>query len=199
MPALMPTDYTGTIQWLGVNLDRDDTLRNQPRDRVFAAFGGVAEESRSGLTRPSDSRVVAQYPKGTEIRNTRQFSIVSAEEMAEIAGKMGLGNFDPAWIGASIVIEGIPDLSHLPPSSRLQTPAGTTLTVDMQNRPCHLPAAIIDEDRAGAGRAFKAAAKGLRGVTAWTEREGYLKVGDPIRLHIPDQRPWSLQANILTG
>ena len=34
------------------------------------------------------------------------------------------------------------------------------------------------------------AAKGLRGVTAWVERPGCLRIGDPLRLHVPDQRPW---------
>jgi MOSC domain-containing protein YiiM len=42
----------------------------------------------------------------------------------------------------------------------------------------------------GYGKAFKGAAKGLRGVTAWVEREGMLRVGDTITLHVPDQPVW---------
>jgi hypothetical protein len=42
----------------------------------------------------------------------------------------------------------------------------------------------------GKGAAFKPAAKGLRGVTAWVEREGLFRIGDAITLHIPDQRAW---------
>ncbi len=154
-------------------------------------FSGFPWESRSGLTRPSCSRVRDQYAPGTPIRNTRQFSIVSGEELAQIAAEMGVAVVGPAWIGASIVVEGIADFSHVPPSSRLQTPSGTTLTVDMENRPCHLPARVIDEDLPGKGRVFKAAAKGRRGVTAWVEREGTLRVGDELRLHIPDQPAWA--------
>ena len=82
------------------------------------------------------------------------------------------------------------DFTHLPPSSRLQMSDGTTLTVDMENQPCHLPAPVIDEDAPGHGRAFKQAAKGRRGVTAWVEREGNLRVGDSVTLHIPAQRAW---------
>jgi len=191
MPALIPTDHIGRITWLGFNPDRDISLRNQPEGEIEATFAGFSWESRSGLTRPSCSRVRSQYTLGTVIRNTRQFSVVSAEELAQIAANMGLETLNPAWIGASIMVEGIADFTHVPPSSRLQTQDGTTLVVDMENRPCHLPAKVIDEDLPGKGRAFKEAAKGLRGVTAWVECEGPLRVGDDLRLHIPDQRGWT--------
>lgn len=191
MPALMKTNYTGKIVWLGKVASRDDTLRSTPLKQVEASFAGIEGEDHGGLTRLSCSRVTSQYPKGTTIRNTRQLCIVSVEEMAAIADQIGVASFNPEWCGANIVVEGIADFTHIPPSSRLQTESGTTLTVDMENRPCHLPAAIIDEDVPGHGRAFKAAANGRRGVTAWVEREGVLRVGDVLTLHIPDQRVWS--------
>lgn len=191
MPALKPTTLTARITWLGVVTDRAASLVAEARDHVMASFAGVAGEDHAGLTRPACSRVTAQHKRGTEIRNARQFSIVSAEELAEIAARMGVETFDPAWIGASMVVEGIGDFSHLPPSSRLQAPSGATLVVDMQNRPCHLPAKVIDEAQAGLGGKFKTAAKGRRGVTAWVEREGALHLGDRLTLHIPDQRVWA--------
>ena len=104
---------------------------------------------------------------------------------------MGLDTLDPARLGASIVIEGIDDLSHLPPSSRLQAPSGATLVVDMQNRPCILPARSIDTVHPGYGKAFKPAAEGRRGVTAWVQREGRIALGDRLTLHVPDQRVWA--------
>ena len=61
----------------------------------------------------------------------------------------------------------------------------------MENRPCNFPAREIEKDEPGHGKAFKAAAKGRRGVTAWVEREGRLSIGDTLRLHVPDQRPWA--------
>ena len=190
MPALVPTQFTATITWLGRVSDRKSTLRAEALQEVMATFAGVEGEEHAGLTRPSCSRVTSQYPKGTEIRNVRQFSILSAEDLAAIAEKMGVEAVDPAWVGASMVVRGIPDFTHVPPSSRLQTSTGTTLVVDMENRPCHLPAKVIDEDAPGKGKAFKTAAKGRRGVTAWVEREGILRVGDTVTLHVPDQRPW---------
>ena len=143
------------------------------------------------MTRPSCSRVLSQHPRGTEIRNTRQLSIVSKEELTEIAKRMGLEqNLDPAWLGASMMLSGLPDLTLLPPGSRLQAPSGASLVVDLENRPCHLPAKVIEARHPGYGGRFKAAGKGLRGVTAWVERPGDLVLGDRMRLHVPDQPPW---------
>jgi MOSC domain-containing protein YiiM len=190
MPALKPTDFTATITWIGRVTDRAATLRSSPLSEVLASFAGVEGEEHAGLTRPSCSRVSAQHPRDTTIRNVRQFSVVSAEDLAAVAAKMGVAAVEPAWIGASLVIEGIPDFTHVPPSSRLQGPDGVTLVVDMENRPCHLPAKVIDEDAPGYGKAFRAAAAGRRGVTAWVEREGWLRLGEVLRLHIPDQPVW---------
>lgn len=190
MPALLPTTFTGRITWLGVNIDRDQTLRNVAVDEMNLTLAGLAGESRAGLTRPSCSRVIGQYPRDTEIRNTRQMCIVSAEELAQIAANMGVEAVDPAWLSTSIVISGIPDFSLVPPASRLITKNGTAITVDIENRPCHLPARVIDEDMPDKGRAFKLAAKRLRGVTGWVEREGMLRVNDEITLHVPDQPAW---------
>ncbi len=191
MPALIPTAFTGTITWLGRVADREAALESAPVHSLTAAFSGPEGEAHGGLTRPSCSRVLAQYPRNTEIRNTRQFTVLSQEELAQIAAAMGLEALDPALVGASMVIAGIPDFSHLPPSSRLQGEHGATLVVDMQNRPCTLPARPIETRHPGHGRAFKPAAEGLRGLTAWVEREGTFSLGETVRLHVPDQRAWA--------
>lgn len=190
MPALAPTDITGEIVWIGHVPDRDASLRSVPVVEAQLTYAGIPGEAHGGLTRASCSRVKSQHPRDTEIRNVRQLSVVSAEELAEIAAACDLDQLDPALIGASMVVSGIPDFTHLPPSSRLQMPDGATLVVDMENRPCHLPAKPINADHPGAGNKFKLAAKGKRGVTAWVEREGVARVGDPVRLHVPDQRAW---------
>ena len=195
MPALIPTKHTGIITWLGHQPDSVENLiiRALPLTEMALGFGGYAGESHAGLTRPSCTRVKAQYPPGTEIRNVRQLCVVSAEEMAAVAAELGLTEWDHAWVGASVVISGIPDFTHIPPSSRLQTQTGATLTVDMENHPCIEPAKTIDLARPGQGKAFKDAARGRRGITAWVEREGVLRLGDEVTLHVPDQRPWALQ------
>lgn len=193
MPALIPTQFKARVTWLGAQFRPVERLviQSEPVAEMPLTFAGMAGEIHAGLTRPSCSRVTAQYPKGTEIRNVRQLTVVSAEEMAEVAAGMGLDAFDYAWAGASVVLEGIPDFTHLPPSSRLQGPDGVTLVVDMLNHPCQQVAVTIVKAGHDEGKRFRTAAKGKRGVTAWVEREGTLRLGDEMVLHIPDQRAWA--------
>ena len=194
MPSLLPTGHYGKIVWLGRvsrPVGADLIIHGEPVDEMPLTFAGFPGEVHGGLTRSSCSRVLGQYPRGTEIANTRQVSIVAAEDLATIAADLGLATIDPAWLGASVVVEGVADLSFLPPSSRLQFEDGTTLVVDLMNAPCLQPARTIEKARPGHGKAFKIAAEGRRGLTAWVEREGVLRLGARLRLHLPSQRPWS--------
>ncbi|SMX40189.1 MOSC domain-containing protein [Maliponia aquimaris] len=191
MPALKPTNLTATVTWLGIvtSADRKELVA-ETRAALDLTFAGITGSVHEGATRPSCSRVTAQYKRGTEIRNERQLSIVSEEELAQIAAALGLARIDPARLGATMVLRGLPDFSHLPPSSRLQAPSGATVMVDMQNRPCQFPARSIEAVEPGKGKGFKRAAEGRRGVTASVAREGRVAVGDVLTLHLPDQRAW---------
>ena len=191
MPELMPTEHIAKIIWMGKVPQNRPNIRSEPINEAFASYEGFEGDFHAGLTRASCVRVQSQHPKGTEIRNVRQFSILSTEEIAGIAADIGVATLDPIQFGASIVIEGIADFTHVPPNSRLQAENGTTIVVDMENGPCNFPAREIEKDEPGHGKAFKTAAKGRRGVCAWVERQGDLKVGDTLRLHIPAQRAWA--------
>lgn len=190
MAGLKQTEFVGRIEWLGVNPDRKVSLRNRAVDRVDVSLEGFAGESRLGLTRPSCVRVENLYPRGTTIRHSRQITILSRDELDDIRDAMGLDDFNPEWIGANMVLSGIPDLTHLPPASRLQAGNGCTLTLDLENGPCNWPGKVIDEDRPGFGKSFRTAARDRRGVLAWVERAGSLQLGDDLRLFVPDQRAW---------
>lgn len=198
MPALKPTSFTARITWLGHVSEKAHTLRAVACDTVEATLDGFPGETHGGPTRPSCSRVTTQYKRGTTIRNVRQLTILSAEELAEIAARMEMDHIDPCWLGASMIIEGIPDFSHVPPSSRLMAPSGAGITIDMENRPCIYPGREIEKEAAGFGKRFKPAAAGRRGVTAWIEHGGRLSVGDTLVLHVPDQPLWAHQADLQT-
>lgn len=191
MPALIKTDYTAEVTWLGVvtNMDREELL-SEVRQALDLRFDGIAGSVHGGLTRESCSRVKTQYPKGTPIRNERQLSIVSEEELKIIAETMGVDGIDPARLGASMVVRGLHDFSHVPPSSRLQAPSGATVAIDMLNQPCQFPARSLKKVHGDPAKGFKPAAEGHRGVTAYVVREGRVAVGDTLTLHIPGQRHW---------
>lgn len=76
MPCLTLSPYSGTITWLGRVTDQKDSIRATAADMVQADFDGIIGESHSGATRASCVRVTMLHPKGTEIRNTRQLSIL---------------------------------------------------------------------------------------------------------------------------
>jgi len=190
MAGLLKTNIVAEITWLGLVPDRERSIVSESQQEVVAQFSGFRGESHSGLTRPSCSRVSAQYPVGTEIKNTRQLSILSAEELDVVAAEMKIGKLDPTLIGASMIVSGVPNFTLVPPSSRLIAENGTSLTIDLENGPCHLPVKVIENAHPDAGALFKTAAKARRGVTAWVEREGSFCVGDKLTLHIPDQPAW---------
>jgi len=138
MTALVATEYSAQIVWLGVVTQRKSVeLQTEARSFIKIDWNGVLGSAHSGRTRLSDVRVSQQHDKGTEISNVRQLSIVSQEDIEQISAGMCMAQFDPSWLGANLVVSGLPDFSHLPPSSRLQSANGTTLIVDMQNHPCH--------------------------------------------------------------
>ena len=115
-------------------------------------------------------------------------TIVSREEMAATAAAMGLPALRPEWVGANVVLEGLPDLTLLPPASRLRFDGGATLVVDMENAPCQFPAREIEAEHPGRGAGYRSAARHRRGVTAWVEGEGAIVVGDTARLFVPPVR-----------
>lgn len=175
-----------------VNSTPQEDLSSSRIASVEVSYEGLQGESHSGLVRASCVRVRHQYPQGTEIRNTRQISIVSTEELAVIAEDMGIAGLQPEWLGANLLVSGIPRFSQIPPSTRMIFSGGASLVVDLENSPCKYPGEIIDRHHPGFGKLFAKAAVGRRGVTAWVEREGRINTGDSIDLFIPPQRIYEL-------
>lgn len=173
------------------NPDRELGLEKRPVPEAMMLFSGMKDDCHGGLTRKSDSRMLKQYRRGTEVRNSRQLSILSVEELAEVAETMGIPVVKPEWVGANLVTRGIPDLSLLPPSTRLQFPSGAMIVVDMENHPCRYPADIIARHHPEAKKGFVKAAMHKRGVVGWVEAEGAIRPGDAITVWIPPQRIYS--------
>lgn len=195
MPSLRSTSFHGEIVFLGLVRDAARPL-SEPVEQFTLGFDGISGDARSGRVRESCERVTDQHQPGTEIANVRQISILSDEELAETAFALRIPRVAPEWVGASIVLRGLPDLTHLPPSSRLTGPDGVTLVVDMADRPTASAGEVIETFQPGVGARYRPAALNRRGVTAWVERPGVLELGQSLQLHIPDQRGWEKMSDV---
>jgi MOSC domain-containing protein YiiM len=124
------------------------------------------------------------------MRNERQLSILSREEMAELAAAMAIDELKPEWIGGNILLSGVPQLSRVPPRTLLMFPSGATIRVDGDNGPCKKSGAAIAAHVPGRPDlefGFVKAAKHKRGILGWVEREGEIHRGDAVRLRIWEQ------------
>jgi hypothetical protein len=180
--------FQGTVDLLLASPDRNKGLEKIALTEAHLQFSGMEGDCHGGLTRPSDSRMLKQYKRGTTVRNSRQLSILSLEELAEVAARMEIPAVNPEWVGANIVVSGIPDLTLLPPSSRLQFPSGAMVVIDAENHPCRYPADIIARHHPEARMGFVKAAMHKRGLVGWVEAEGMIRTGDAITIWIPPQR-----------
>jgi hypothetical protein len=166
-------------------------FQTEPVDRLAVDFDGIEGDVHHGATRRSGGRE-PWYPRGTEIRNERQLTLVAPDELAEIARLMDLPEVRPEWVGANLLIEGLPRFSMLPPRTLLFFEHGVTLKIDGQNAPCSLAGrSIADnaglEDRKAVGLVFPKVAKRLRGLVAWVEKPGTITVGEKISVRLPEQ------------
>jgi hypothetical protein len=173
-----------------------DHFQTRPVDELRLGFDGISGDFHAGSTRRSGGRE-PWYPRGTEMRNERQLSIVAADELAVVAERMGLTEIKPEWIGANLLIEGVPNLSMLPAGTLLFLKGGVTIKVDAQNGPCRIAGRSIAEhagmaDIEAGAMLFPKAAKRLRGLVARVEKPGTVNAGEEISVRVPEQ--WIYQA-----
>lgn len=190
MSVLKSAGVIGRVEAILVNRTPDESIATEQCGDSMLTFGGLQDDNHYGVTRESCVRFKDQYPEGALVRNTRQLSIVSVEELAEIAQKIDVPELKPEWLGANIVVSGIPSFTLIPPNTRLLLPSGAGICIDLENKPCEYPAALINEVYPGKGTRFPSKGQRLRGNTGWVEREGAIAVGDDILVHIPAQRAW---------
>ena len=183
--------FKGKVEQLYMRASRAEGFDKAATGTLNLLFSGPEGDCHAGLTRASDSRTLLLYPRNIEIRNVRQITIVSPNELQDIANALGVAHIDPSWLGANMLISGIPDLTLLPPSTRIQFPSGATLVVDMENAPCSQVTKVVVQHHGEAGWNFVKAATQKRGVTAWVEREGEVKVGDAATLVLPPNRVYA--------
>ena len=180
---------SGRVRGLYVALT--DHFETAAVDTLQLDFEGIDADLHRGFTRNSGSRE-PWYKRGTQMRNERQLSIVASDELAIVAGRMGIAELLPEWIGANMAIDGVPRLSMLPAGTLLFFKGGVTIKVDAQNGPCRfagrqvaIRAGMADVE-AGALE-FPKAAKRLRGLVAWVEKPGTIAAGEEVSVRVPEQ------------
>lgn len=155
---------------------------------------GIPRTRHYGFTRNAGPRE-PWYARGMEMRSGRQITAVSREELSAIAAAMQVETIAPEWIGANIVISGVPHFTLLPPGTRIVF-AEATIVVEAPNAPCRISGKAIAQHLTpgaapgGLDLAFPAKAKGLRGVVASVERPGTIRAGEPVTVKVPPQTLW---------
>lgn len=174
-----------TARLEGVFIARGDQVASTPVERLTLTYAGIPGDRHSGMTRLSGARE-PWYARGTPMRNERQLSILSAEELAEVAVAMAIPQLKPEWIGASLLLSALPGLSKLPPRSILMFPSGAAIRIDGDNGPCRDSGRSIVAATGVAEHEFSfvKAAKGKRGLVGWVEREGEISPGDTIKIRV---------------
>lgn len=168
-----------------------DHFETRRADALDLTFEGIEGDFHGGYTRRSGGRE-PWYGRGTEMRNERQLSIVANDELQLIAAGMKIAQVKPEWIGANLVIDGVPRLSMLPSGTMLFFSGGVTLKVDAQNGPCRIAGRSIAEnagmdDHEAGSLLFPKVARRLRGLVAWVEKPGRIKPGEAVSVRIPEQ------------
>ncbi len=171
--ALQPGFVTSPVQALDLHAD------------------GIAADRHVGLRRRAGPRE-PWLPRGFDIHNDRQLTAVSAEELAKIATGLVLPEEKPEWLGANLLIEGLPDLSRISAGSRLAIGgqwAGNgvfdgqaVLRVSGYNFPCRGPGRVLAQ---ACGRpelefAFVKAAASLRGLILFVDHPGRIALADAV-------------------
>nr|WP_144554511.1 MOSC domain-containing protein [Bacillus sp. X1(2014)] len=147
-------------------------------------FGGIRGDRHFGVTSKADSRQ-PMYPRGTEILNRRQITIVSVEELDRIAEELGVESVLPEWLGANLLVKEFPELTKLTMGSRILFPSGAGLICMGENQPCTLPGDEIQkhyEDYEKLSVRFVRAGYKRRGIVCAVERPGIIHENDEVQI-----------------
>jgi hypothetical protein len=169
------------------------SIASSRMEQIELNFEGIPGDNHYGYLGKANGRY-PEYKRGTPIRNSRQVSIISTEEMQQVAEGLGIPAIQPEWLGANLYLSGLPALTLLPPSSRLFFESGAVLVVHGENDPCIGPGSLIQENYPGIKgltSAFVKAAFHRRGLVAWVEKPGLARAGESVVAQIPEQFDYS--------
>lgn len=160
-------------------------------ERLDLDHGGIPGDRHHGASRVAGPRE-RWLPRGTSLRNDRQLSALSVDDLATVAASLDLDRLPPEWLGGNLLVEGIAAFSHIAPGSQFAIggvwsgkgcfDGGCVLRVEAYNVPCRLTGRAI---AAATGRpelefAFVKAAARLRGLVLSVTMPGPVVPGDAV-------------------
>jgi len=151
----------------------------RPVSSVLLTLDGIEGDAHGGRTHKTGAREPA-FRRGTLVANTRQISLVSVEELKDVASRLGITYIDPAWVAANIATEGAGPITQLTPGTLLRAPSGATIYIAELNSPCQVAARLIAQHVACEDASFVRHAKGRRGVVGFVYAPGALQIGDEL-------------------
>ena len=177
----------GTVT--AVSKGGEEDLSKTACEHIEVNFEGIVGDHHAGAFR--EAYAGEREPKGTVLRNDRQWSAVSDEELAEISARLDLESpLQASTLGANLCIRGIPDLSLLPRGTRFKFPSGAALTVEEYNPPCrYMSVEVAKKHALRSGEplkpgAWQQAAMGRRGIVGVVDVPGVIRVGDPVEVEV---------------
>ena len=151
-------------------------------DSVVLTFAGIEGDRHAGLV--AKAAPGQRYaPRGVELKNSRQLSLVSLEELAETASALEVPALDWRTFGANVCFSMAPELTKLASGTRLIFASGAIAVIDGENEPCVKTGKALSAQLGRDVRsAFVKAGWHRRGLVAWVERPGLLRLGDEPRV-----------------
>ena len=96
--------FKGKVRQLLRGASRQAGLEKAVVDNLDLTFDGIDGDFHTGLTRPADVRTLMLYKRDTPIRNVRQLTLVSVEELQQVADGMGIPDLRPEWLGTNVLV-----------------------------------------------------------------------------------------------
>lgn len=186
----------GTVEALTIR-DQHSKAPVETRAFVEVSLEGIVGDVHSGFSRPSDGRDKGVV-RGTPVRNWRQWSAVSKEELEKVAKAMGVAEIPPGALSANLVFSGISNFTQLTKGSSIWFQNGVVLAVEEENEPCVGPgkelAAMYAEIKA---HDFVKAAVNLRGLVGVVYRAGIVTVGEQAEVKMYQPKTYQVFGNPL--
>ncbi len=175
------------VRVAGLFVGQFDQVRSVSADRLEFDYDGIVGDRHYGPTKKVSVRdkPLQKVEGGPRMRNNRQYSALSQEELGEISRILGY-TVTPEAIGANIVFTGCPQLTLVEWQSVIFFESGVALRVHRDNWPCRIAGGSVQADYPDEldrlDVKFVAAANGRRGIVGWVEHPGFVHIDEVARI-----------------